>query len=98
LIQTAIREIKEETSLDTRIDPDFKQQIDYDMKNGHHKTVTFFVSKVAPDVKVTRQVEEINSFGWFNFQEAYDKLTYDNLKKLLQDADTYIRNKEEIGE
>jgi hypothetical protein len=60
--------------------------------------VTFFVSKVAPDVKVTRQVEEINSFGWFNFQEAYDKLTYDNLKKLLQDADTYIRNKEEIGE
>ncbi|MCT3399109.1 bis(5'-nucleosyl)-tetraphosphatase [Lentilactobacillus hilgardii] len=98
LIQTAVREIKEETSLDTRIDAKFKETVDYDMKNGHHKTVTFFVSKVAPNVSVTRQVEEINSFGWFNYKDAYDKLTYDNLRQLLKDADRYIRTKEGIGD
>ena len=76
----------------------YKEKIEYDMKNGHHKDVTFFVSKVAPDVKVTRQVEEINSFGWFDYQQAYDKLTYDNLKQLLKSADEYIRNKEGIGD
>ncbi|MDH5104773.1 NUDIX domain-containing protein [Lentilactobacillus diolivorans] len=98
LIQTAVREIREETSLKTDIDSNFKEKIEYDMKNGHHKDVTFFVSKVAPDVKVTRQVEEINSFGWFDYQQAYDKLTYDNLKQLLKSADEYIRNKEGIGD
>ncbi len=97
LTQTAVREIREETSLETRIDTDFKEKIEYDMNNGHHKDVTFFVSKVAPDVKVTRQVEEINSFGWFTYQEAHDTLTYDNLKQLLANADHYIRQKEEIG-
>lgn len=98
LVQTAVREIKEETSLATRIDTDFKETVEYDMKNGHHKSVTFFVSKVAPDVKVTRQIEEINSFGWFDYEAAYDKLTYDNLKQLLKNADQYIRAKEGIGD
>ncbi len=38
LIQTAVREIREETNLKTQIDSNFKQKVEYDMKNGHHKT------------------------------------------------------------
>ncbi|MBU9789646.1 NUDIX domain-containing protein [Lentilactobacillus sp. IMAU92037] len=98
LIQTAVREIREETNLKTIIDTNFKEKLEYDMKNGHHKDVTLFVSKVHPDVKVTKQDEEINQYGWFNFQEAYDTLSYDNLKQLLKRANDYIYNKENIGE
>ncbi|AEB74088.1 bis(5'-nucleosyl)-tetraphosphatase [Lentilactobacillus buchneri] len=98
LIQTAVREIHEETSLKTQIDANFKEKVEYDMNNGHHKDVTFFVSRVAPEVKVRKQDEEINSFGWFDYEDAYEKLTYDNLRQLLKHADTYIRNKENIEE
>ncbi len=98
LIQTAVREIREETSLKTQIDSNFKEKVEYDMKNGHHKDVTFFVSRVAPEVKVRKQDEEINSFGWFDYADAYEKLTYDNLRALLKKAEDYIRNKENIEE
>ncbi len=96
LVQTAVREIREETSLDATIDTGFKEVVEYDMKNGHHKNITFFVSKVAPDVKVTRQVEEISDFDWFDYNAARKELTYDNLRELLDHADKYIRGKEHI--
>lgn len=94
LIQTAVREIREETSLKTNIDSRFKEVVEYDMKNGNHKVVTFFVSKVAKDVEVSRQVEEINSFEWFTYDQAYEQLTYDNLKALLSKANDYIVDQE----
>ncbi|WP_283679274.1 NUDIX domain-containing protein [Lentilactobacillus sp. Marseille-Q4993] len=95
-VQTAIREIKEETDLDTKIDTGFEQKVEYDMKNGHHKDVTFYVSRVDDGVEVSRQEEEINSYGWFELDEALDTLTYDNLKGLLTAADKYIRTKENL--
>ena len=98
LIQTAVREIREETNLKSRIDANFKQKVEYDMDNGHHKDVTFFVSRVPEDVQVHKQDEEINSFGWFDYQDAYEKLTYDNLRQLLKSADAYIRDKENVGD
>ncbi len=58
--------------------------------------MTFYVSRVAPEVKVRKQDEEINSFGWFDYEDAYKKLTYDNLRQLLKSADEYIRDKENI--
>ncbi|GAY73375.1 bis(5'-nucleosyl)-tetraphosphatase [Lentilactobacillus kosonis] len=98
LMQTAVREIFEETDLTTTIDTNFKQSIEYDMKNGNHKIVNFYVSRVPANVQVTRQEEEINSFGWFTFDRAYDTLTYDNLRELLADADKYIKSKEKVGQ
>jgi len=63
-IETAVREIREETQLQATINPEFHADLDYDMKNGHHKHVVLYTSQVPADVTVTRQVEEISEYGW----------------------------------
>ncbi|KRM68225.1 NUDIX hydrolase [Apilactobacillus ozensis DSM 23829 = JCM 17196] len=92
LVQAAIREIKEETGIDASIDPNFKYVIEYDMKNGHHKSVTFYSSKVNTD-KVMLQKEEISDFAWLGYDDARSKLTFENLKLALDAMHKYISNK-----
>ncbi|WP_143461648.1 bis(5'-nucleosyl)-tetraphosphatase [Levilactobacillus enshiensis] len=91
-IETAVREIREETQLQATIDPAFHADLDYDMKNGHHKHVVLYTSQVPSDVTITRQVEEISEYGWFDYQTARTTLSYDNLKGLLDQANTYLED------
>ncbi|MCY9806508.1 NUDIX domain-containing protein [Lentilactobacillus senioris] len=98
LVETAVREIAEETSLNTEIDDGFHERVEYDMKNGHHKVVDFFVSRVPEEVVIKKQDEEIYSYAWFDYDQASHQLTYDNLRELLAMADKYIRTKEGIGD
>lgn len=91
-IETAVREIREETQLQATIDPEFHADLDYDMKNSHHKHVVLYTSQVPADVTVTRQVEEISEYGWFGYQMARETLSYDNLKGLLDQANTYLED------
>ncbi|WP_203640936.1 bis(5'-nucleosyl)-tetraphosphatase [Levilactobacillus andaensis] len=91
-IETAVREIREETQLQATIDPEFHADLDYDMKNGHHKHVVLYTSQVPADVTITRQVEEISEYGWFDYQTARKTLSYDNLKGLLDQANTYLED------
>ncbi|PWG00046.1 bis(5'-nucleosyl)-tetraphosphatase [Levilactobacillus bambusae] len=90
LVQTAVREIQEETGLTVTINTDFKTQLDYDMVNGHHKTVTLFTAQVPTDATVVRQQEEISESGWFPYDEARQRLTYEDLKAALAKADDFI--------
>ncbi|WP_204121907.1 MULTISPECIES: bis(5'-nucleosyl)-tetraphosphatase [Levilactobacillus] len=91
-LQTAVREIKEETSLVVAINPEFHADLDYDMKNGHHKHVVLYTSLVPADSEIKRQVEEISEFGWFDYKIARERLSYDNLKGLLDQANTYLED------
>ncbi|UQS86303.1 NUDIX domain-containing protein [Nicoliella spurrieriana] len=88
----AIRETKEETNLAIKLDLNFDHNLDYDMNNGHHKTVKFFAARVPEDAIVTRQVAEISNYGWFDFERARKQLTFDNLKALLDAANQYLTN------
>ncbi|TPR40958.1 bis(5'-nucleosyl)-tetraphosphatase [Apilactobacillus micheneri] len=92
LEQAAIREIKEETDIDATIDTDFSVDAEYDMKNGHHKIVTFYTSKVG-NPKVTLQKEEISDYVWQNYADARKTLTYDNLKEILDKTNDYVASK-----
>ncbi|TGD20184.1 bis(5'-nucleosyl)-tetraphosphatase [Levilactobacillus suantsaiihabitans] len=89
-IATAVREIREETQLAVAINPEFHADLDYDMANGHHKHVVLYTALVPADSKITRQVEEISDFGWFDYPTARQTLSYDNLKGLLDQANTYL--------
>ncbi|HIW71676.1 MAG TPA: NUDIX domain-containing protein [Candidatus Levilactobacillus faecigallinarum] len=89
-IETAVREIREETSLDVTIDPEFSTVLDYDMKNGHHKHVVLFTSLVPNDVEIQRQVEEISEYGWFDYSTAHATLSFDNLRDVLTKANAYL--------
>jgi len=44
-------------------------------------------------VAVTRQKVEISANGWFDYATARERLTYDNLKTLLDQANDYIEKK-----
>ncbi|HJD99450.1 bis(5'-nucleosyl)-tetraphosphatase [Levilactobacillus brevis] len=91
-LQTAVREIKEETQLDVAINPDFHADLDYDMVNGHHKHVVLYTALVPADSVIERQTVEISAFGWFDYATARDTLSYDNLKGLLDQANTYLED------
>jgi 8-oxo-dGTP pyrophosphatase MutT (NUDIX family) len=89
-IDTAIREIKEETNLNVIIDGDFRVVNTYSPKEGIVKDVVFFVAKaISYDVVV--QEEEIDSIDWYSYDEALDIITYDSDKKILIDVYKYLQ-------
>ncbi|WP_156299836.1 NUDIX domain-containing protein [Streptobacillus canis] len=92
-VMTAIREIKEETNLETTIiDPNiFKRNISYITNMGELKYVTFFLAK-AVSHNVLIDLGEISEYKWCSYNDALKIVTYSSQRKLLQEARLYIFN------
>ena len=81
-VETAIREIKEETNLDVEIDESHRYVERYSPKEGVEKDVVFFVAKrTGGDIKV--QEEEVKTTEWLLPIEARERLTYETSKRVL---------------
>ena len=52
------------------------------------KTVYFFLGK-AVYKHVTISNEHVD-YAWLEYEDAYEKLTYDNAKELLKDANNFL--------
>ncbi|MCH7841582.1 MAG: NUDIX hydrolase [Chloroflexi bacterium] len=103
LEQTALREVREETGLEVRIDGSLGS-IDYwfaDRGKGvrYHKTVHFFLM-VAVGGTTDQHDPEFDVVQWFDAQDALKTLAYDNEVKVLQRALTLIAERDgaESGE
>ena len=83
LEETAKREIKEETQLVLPIDTSFHVYTEYDLPNGNRKQMTLYTADLTQSEDIHLQAEEIKNCGWFNYADARERLTYDNLKQLL---------------
>ena len=81
--ETAIREVKEETNLDVGIVSDERYIIEYVTDKGRDKQVVYFIAKCISG-ELMRQECEIQTLGWFDFDEALETLTYENTKKLFE--------------
>ena len=82
-METAIREVKEETNLDVEIINDKRYVIEYVTDKGRDKQVVYFIAKmVSGDIK--RQECEIQTVEWLTFDEALETITYENTKKLFR--------------
>jgi 8-oxo-dGTP pyrophosphatase MutT (NUDIX family) len=93
-MQTVMREVKEETGLtDLRLVPGFRKVIEYfyrrDGKNIHKQVV--YLLGVTDQEKVKISFEH-QGFGWFPYQEALERASYDNSKVTLTEAEKFIRN------
>ena len=88
--QTALREIREETSLDVRFVGDFRAQIEYALGGGV-KTVVYFLAEYSGQTPRARE-GEIGSVAVLPFGEAMRRLTHENARGVLRDADGYLRN------
>ncbi|MEM4637784.1 MAG: NUDIX domain-containing protein [Candidatus Woesearchaeota archaeon] len=90
--ETAIREVFEETGIKIIILPGFYEYIDYLTINGTEKKVIFFVGK-ATNNKIIMDKREIEEAEWFTFDEAMEKITFNNSKEILIKAEDFIKNK-----
>jgi 8-oxo-dGTP pyrophosphatase MutT (NUDIX family) len=91
----ALRELKEESNLDSTIIDGFEHLLNYFFRdrNGQmiKKTVYFFVGE-AKDNSVTLSQEHI-SYQWLLFQDAVQQVTYPNDRDVLIKADGFLTTK-----
>lgn len=84
-VETAIREIKEETNLDVKINEKYRFVEHYSPKPGVEKDVIFFIAEKIGG-EVIAQEEEVQKIQWCSFDEAMEMLTYDNSKETFKSA------------
>ena len=90
LEETAKREIKEETQLVWPIDTSFHVYTEYDLPNGNRKQMTLYTADLTQSEDIHLQAEEIKNCGWFNYADARERLTYNNLKQLLDQVNDHL--------
>lgn len=89
-MDTARREVAEETAVTPEIVPGFYERTFYVTPRGRKKEVVYFLGRAAsPDV--TLQEEEIDDYRWARFDEAMDLLTYRNSQAVLARARTFMK-------
>jgi 8-oxo-dGTP pyrophosphatase MutT (NUDIX family) len=92
-VETALREVKEETNLDVEILPYFKEQVYFFMRKTK-KQVIFFLAKAKPGQKMKLQESEILDATWATYQEAKRLLKFTNTKQMLEKAYIHILKNE----
>ncbi len=91
--QTAIRETKEETGIgDLEFIEGFEEKINYNFQfEGEliHKEVIFFLAKTKTS-KVNVSHEHLD-YTWLDYENALNKITYQNAKNILSKVNNLIR-------
>ena len=90
-IETALREIKEETGIDVIIDPSFRETVSYSPRKETQKVVVYFIGK-AKNFEFVPQEEEIAQVRWVDIGHATSILTYENDKTIVNKARIAIKN------
>lgn len=82
-VETAIREVKEETNLDVEVYEDKKYISEYYTNKGNFKQVVYFLAK-SKNTELKMQEEEIQNIEWLPFKQAINRITYDNSREILK--------------
>ena len=88
-METAKREIKEETGIDVYIDSGFRETVTYWPRKDSKKDVVYFVAR-ARNYDYTPQLEEISDIRWVGIGQAHNLLVYDNDKLIVNKAKSFI--------
>ncbi len=94
-LETARREIKEETGLDVILDQTFRETVSYSPKRNTQKVVVYFLA-LARNYDFVRQEEEIAEIRWVDITRVPAMLTYENDKTIVAKARTAIRQNSHI--
>ncbi|MBR1750049.1 MAG: NUDIX domain-containing protein [Ruminococcus sp.] len=89
-VETAKREILEETGIDVNLDPTFRETVSYSPKKDTQKVVVYFVAK-AKNTDYVPQEEEIAEIKWVEIDRAGSVLAYDNDRSIVNKAKKFIR-------
>lgn len=92
-LDTAIREIKEETNIDAIVDTNFRKEITYYIEEKDiMKTSLYFVA-TSNSFNIKLQDEEISEYVWLDYEESLNKITYDNFKGIFIEANKYLNKR-----
>lgn len=91
-VETALREIKEETNLEVNLDSNFREVVSYSPYEGCIKDVVFFIAK-AKTFDMKEQLIEVTSLKWLEPVDAINILTFDSDKEVLKKALKYLGGK-----
>ena len=84
-IETALREVKEETGLDVEIDESKRFEMYYTIRKEIEKTNVFYLAKPV-STTIQLQEEEIQMIKWCTFEETIELLTFDVWKDLFKEV------------
>lgn len=88
-LQTAEREIREETGLDVEFVEGFRKTIAYFPRMDCMKTVVLFLA-YAEHTDARAQEEEVRAIQWLPFENAVEALTFDSTREILRQADAFL--------
>ena len=94
-LETARREIKEETGLDVILDQTFRETVSYSPKRDTQKIVVYFLA-LARNYDFVPQAEEIAEIRWVDIARATSMLTYENDKTIVNKARAAIKQNNHI--
>ena len=94
-IDTIKREIMEETGIiDIKFMDGFRQQISYRYKKKFklvNKSVIYYIVETKSN-KVILSFEHVD-FAWLDFNDALNRLSFDNSKKILKNANEFLSSR-----
>ena len=92
-LQTAIRELKEETGVTVDYVPNFREQIEYKLPktNNVMKQSIYFLGNCTSD-NIVCQETEVSEAKFVSYENALEILTFDETKSILKNAELFIRN------
>lgn len=90
--QTATREIFEETGLRVKdFAAGFRKEIEYHYRRqsmlAHKRVIFFLVESQISDVRISF---EHSGYEWLNFEQALRRLTFENAKSVLREANEWL--------
>ena len=91
-VETALREVWEETGLHIALEEGFRQSVEYYPRPNIRKQVVYFLG-YADDDRTRRQEEEISEIRWTPLKSAHREVTFRNDKNLINHAKKFLRKK-----
>ncbi len=82
-VQTAIREVKEETNIDVEVKEDKRYEEEYYPEENIKKQVVYFLAKNIT-TNIMPQQSEIQEIKWVPLNEAENVITYENSKNIIR--------------
>ena len=89
-LETAIRELKEETNIEVNVIDNFRVQIEYKVNDFIKQVVYFLGECINEDIII--QEQEVKEAWFLSFNEALNLITYNDTKNVLIEAKKIIDN------
>ena len=92
-LQTALRELKEETNVEVKVIDGFRKQIEYEMPKVADtiKQCVYFLGMYIEN-EIICQVEEVVDASFLPYEKALELLTFIETKNILVNAQEFIES------